>query len=86
MYQNAYRVITPPLTPFDFRGATQARAGGSPSGFSRASEGRSAGQRKEEGGEVEALRRRIEELEALVPKFSAKKVAGKRKPKSSRRS
>jgi polyhydroxyalkanoate synthesis repressor PhaR len=86
MYQNAYRVITPPLAPFDFARGPQTPLGAAPSGFPRAPEGRSAGQRKEEGGEVEGLRQRIEELESLVSRFSAKKAAGKRKPKSRRRS
>jgi polyhydroxyalkanoate synthesis repressor PhaR len=88
MYQNAYRVISPPLAPFDFMRTSQPPAGGTSPGISRAPEPRPAQQKKKEDEtvEVNGLRRRIEELESQVSRFGAKKAPRRRKAGSRRRS
>lgn len=78
LYQNAYRVMSPPMSPFDFmRGAAApATAEGNPPPPASAS-------RPE--GEVDGLKRRIEELESLVSKVvPAKKKSTKRAARKSR--
>ena len=77
LYQNAYRVMSPPMSPFDFmRGAAAPAAEGTPVPPANAS-------RPE--GEVDGLKRRIEELESLVSKVvPAKKKSVKRVARKSR--
>jgi polyhydroxyalkanoate synthesis repressor PhaR len=71
MYQNAYRVMAPPLSPFQFMPAgarsSTPEATPAPVGPTR-------------GAEVDELKERVEELESLISKMaSAKKT---RKPAS----
>ena len=67
MYQNAYRALTPALTPFEFmqagaRPAPRERPAGNP-------------------GQEEELRQRVAELEALVAEMASKKPSSKSKRK-----
>ena len=88
MYQNAYRAMAPPASPFEFiqppappRPAAPEGAGASPAeGFSTAP---SQQQKKEETG-VGELKQRIEELESLVSQLAAKKTRRKGKGKTSK--
>jgi polyhydroxyalkanoate synthesis repressor PhaR len=91
MYQNAYRVMAPPLSPFEFlqRPAAPPEAApepppGSPPPETR--ESRSPRQRKSKPAGVRELKRRVEELEALVSELGAGKGARKRKTASRRKS
>lgn len=85
MYQNAYRVMAPPLAPFDFMRAPQSATGGTPPGVPRTPGARPAQQKPEGSAEVEGLRRRIEELESLISRPRGKKTPRKRKAGSRRR-
>jgi len=79
MYQSAYRAMTPALNPFEFIPAPAApTAQPSPAD----SAGRTVRPKKEEAGEVDELKQRIEELESLVSGMGARKTEGKRKKKS----
>jgi polyhydroxyalkanoate synthesis repressor PhaR len=87
MYQNAYRAMATPMSPFEFiqtpaspRPATREVPWGSqpPEGSQRAS---TAEQKKHE---VDELKQRVEELESLVSKMGAGKTLRKRKGKSRR--
>jgi polyhydroxyalkanoate synthesis repressor PhaR len=75
MYQNAYRALAPPLSPFEF---VQPRAA-SPATHNSASTTQEAGHSREQ-----ELQQRVEELEALVQKL-ARGTKGK-KPRSKARS
>jgi polyhydroxyalkanoate synthesis repressor PhaR len=86
MYQNAYRVMAPPLAPFDFMRPPQPPAGGNSPGFSRAPATRPGDSKQEDATDVDGLRRRIEELESLVSRPIAKKTRRQRKRSSRRRS
>jgi len=73
MYQNAYRALAPPLSPFAFlrqRSATPE----APSGSGKA-----------ETGNTQELQERVEELEALVAKLAKARRRSKPKPKSRRK-
>jgi len=72
MYQNAYRAITPPVNPFDFAAAARP-AETAPDTKLRTPQAR--------GGEseVDELKRRVGELESLLPK------RGRRKSRASKR-
>ena len=79
LYQNAYRVMSPPMSPFDFmRGAAASpTAEGPPAPPSSVPP----------EGEVDGLKRRIEELESLVSKVvPAKKKSAKSAGRKARRS
>lgn len=82
MYQNAYRAMTPPLTPFDFMRGQQATPADTPLS---ATPPQSRG-KKDEVPEVAGLRQRVEELESLVSRYGAKKASRKRKAGSRRKS
>jgi polyhydroxyalkanoate synthesis repressor PhaR len=78
MYQNAYRAMAPPLSPFEFMRPPAAQgAAATPVGASVHGE-------EAKGTEVDELKRRVEELEALVSK--RRKKAKSRKRNSRRRS
>jgi polyhydroxyalkanoate synthesis repressor PhaR len=72
IYQNSYRVMAPPVNPFEF---IQRREGAA-SGHADAAGVRP--QAEAGGGEVDELKRRVKELEELVSSVVAKKP---RKPK-----
>jgi polyhydroxyalkanoate synthesis repressor PhaR len=78
MYQNAYRAMAPPLSPFEFMRPPAAR------GAAAAPVGPSVHGEEAKGTEVDELTRRVEELEALVSKRRRK--AKSRKRNSRRRS
>ncbi len=77
MYQNTYRVFTPGLSPFDFKGPLESDPPPEegPLKGNRASSGASPGSEPS----VEELRRRVEELERLIPKTTATRATPKRK-------
>lgn len=81
MYQNAYRAIAPPVSPFEFmqtppvpQAAPVQQYRGSEPG-----ETRSPGEKNSGGDDVGELKRRLAELETLVSK------RGRRKPKQAAR-
>jgi len=72
MYQNAYRAMAPPLNPFEFM-----RGPASPTETERDTPSSFAGPVASQGakpkaGEVDELRKRLEELEALVSRRPSK--------------
>jgi len=78
MYQNAYRAMTPPLSPFDFmRTAAPENPAAQPDPRSAASSA------KTEPTDVDELKQRVQELEGLV---SGLRPVKKSKKKSSKRS
>lgn len=92
MYQNAYRAMSPPLSPFEFipqPPAPRPATAEVPPGTRSTGNGRES-RAAERGGnrafEVEALRRRVEELESLVSDLGAKKASRKGKTRPHRRS
>ena len=83
MYQNAYRVMAPPLNPFEFMRspATPREAGReTPSSFAEPVIAREPRGVKPKAGEVDELRKRLEELEALVSRMPST-AAKRKKPK-----
>jgi polyhydroxyalkanoate synthesis repressor PhaR len=92
MYQDAYRAISPTLNLSDFippPSASRATSMQTPP-VARAEEATpelsTTHQAKEETAKVEALRRRLEELESLVSNLGAEKGSRKRKTNSRRHS
>jgi polyhydroxyalkanoate synthesis repressor PhaR len=82
IYQNAYRAIAPPLTPFDFiRGSAPSREEGFP-GFGPPSASGPARQPGKGPAEVDELRQRIEELESRVSRSGPRKTNSARKGRS----
>ena len=73
MYQNAYRVMAPPMSPFEFMQPAGER--------SSAGETGPPPPRKTRGSEVDELKQRVAELEWLI---SNKIPAGKRRKTISR--
>jgi polyhydroxyalkanoate synthesis repressor PhaR len=78
MYQNAYRALAPPLSPFEF---IQPRV--IPDATSRSVQNPRDPQ-KARTAHAQELQQRVEELEAMMTKMAAKKTAAKigSKPKS----
>ena len=75
LYQNSYRVMAPPLGPFEFM-----RSSGVPPPTSGAAPMPQPSSREEkENVEVSELRRRVKELEVLVSGLGTKKRAPQRK-------
>ena len=68
MYQNAYRAMAPPLSPFEFMGRSGAQSTTSTT---------AAPAREARTVEVDELKQRVEELEALVSKKGKKAPKGK---------
>jgi polyhydroxyalkanoate synthesis repressor PhaR len=92
MYQDAYRAISPTLSLSDFippPSASRATSMQTPP-VARAEEATpelsTTHRAKDETAKVEALRRRLEELETLVSKLGAEKGSRKRKTNSRRHS
>ncbi len=81
MYQNAYRALPPPINPFDFQhgGWSQLRAVNGSTGGPRPQPDQppTASETQAKAGEVAELKRRLEELESLLPK----RVPKKRRPR-----
>jgi polyhydroxyalkanoate synthesis repressor PhaR len=90
MYQNAYRAIAPPVSPFEFmQTATALQAAPvahhpTSDAAEKAREMRSTGEKGTEGDEVGELKRRLAELESLVSKRRTEKPR-KRKTTSRRK-
>ncbi len=79
MYQNAYRAMTPPLSPFEF---IQPRpAAGAPSGVPPV---QSPSHSPKAGMHEQELQQRVEELEAMMAKMAAGKTALGKKPSKSK--
>jgi polyhydroxyalkanoate synthesis repressor PhaR len=89
MYQTALQAMAPGLTPFDFMSRpTQTRATAEespPDSESGGTEASSHSSAVPEGGEVAELRRRLEELEALVSKSKSRSRPRKSPPPRRRR-
>jgi polyhydroxyalkanoate synthesis repressor PhaR len=77
IYQNTYRVMAPPLNPFEFIQPKDAAPGGvpEPAKASRADEDPAPQASDSGAGEGDELKRRVQELEALVASLAAKKKA-----------
>lgn len=73
IYQNTYRVMAPPLNPFEFIQHKE----GTPNPSQEAPA--PARSREPEAAGVDELKQRVAELEALVAKIAPKKAAGKKK-------
>jgi polyhydroxyalkanoate synthesis repressor PhaR len=87
VYQNAYRALPPPMNPFEFlqgRWGQPGSAGGVP-GTPQTQPARqpASSTARPKAKEVDALKRRVEELESLLTKGTTKKNA--RKGKSRRK-
>jgi len=89
-YQNTYRVIAPPLNPFEFMsGQTSERRGSSPSSRAAATDhaAENAGARPAaatDAEEVMEMKRRLAELEEVVSRIAPKQTSSKksvRKPR-----
>jgi polyhydroxyalkanoate synthesis repressor PhaR len=71
IYQNTYRVMSPPLNPFEF--IQKKEASHPEAGEAHASAGQTAAKtRKPDEAEVDELKRRVEELENLVSRLASK--------------
>jgi polyhydroxyalkanoate synthesis repressor PhaR len=75
LYQNAYRVMSPPVSPFEF----MQSGGASPAREAAAADGGA------DRPMVDELKRRIEELESLVSRVVPEKRAAARKRKGTTR-
>jgi polyhydroxyalkanoate synthesis repressor PhaR len=81
MYQNAYRAMAPPLSPFEFV-QTPPRAAAPQSQTAEGSAAAGTAHRKDaETIGVDELKQRIEELESLVSELGTKTAARKSKGK-----
>lgn len=79
MYQNAYRVMAPPVNPFEFMRGQNSQEAAPVSGDKPRS---TPGTRDEQ--EATELKRRVEELEAMVSKLTPNRTKVKRKARARR--
>ncbi|MEO8736924.1 MAG: polyhydroxyalkanoate synthesis regulator DNA-binding domain-containing protein [Edaphobacter sp.] len=81
IYQNTYRVMAPPLNPFEFLQRKEGTPGSVPVDQSDAppAEKRTPNAKGPKAGEVDELKQRVAELEALVSKIASQKPLKKRK-------
>lgn len=85
IYQNAYRAMPNPLSPFDFMQSIRTTAEGKPASAKRPpssgnnTESRQPDFKQREPDDVEGLKSRIVDLEKLVTKLVSPKMARKRK-------
>jgi polyhydroxyalkanoate synthesis repressor PhaR len=79
--QNAYRAMAPPFSPFEFIPRKDSPPSGSTAPQPDTNDGDGATQQAKnpESGEVDELKRRLEELESLVSGLAPKKSARKKK-------
>ncbi|MDP9052116.1 MAG: polyhydroxyalkanoate synthesis regulator DNA-binding domain-containing protein [Acidobacteriota bacterium] len=80
IYQNTYRAMAPPLNPFEFlqrRDGTTSVAESQPE--APPAEKRSSKVKTPAAGEVDELKQRVAELEALVSSIASKKAPKKKK-------
>ena len=81
MYQSTFRAMTPSMNPFEFM--TPASPANAESARGRNRETEFAGvPRKKDSSEVDELKQRVEELEALVSRVARKRTPRPRKPKA----
>lgn len=87
-YQNTYQVMTPPLNPFEFIQRRDAAPGGVKEPSTASQTGESAAPQAPDSGAGEGgeLKRRVQELEALVASLASKKTAGIKKTTGTKRS
>ena len=78
MYQNAFRAMTPPMTPFEFI-PRPASPGAAPVTSMSPNP-----QSPQPDDDVDELRRRVQELEGIVSRLADRKRAGKSAPKRRR--
>jgi polyhydroxyalkanoate synthesis repressor PhaR len=76
IYQNTYQVMTPPLNPFEFIQRRNAAPGGVQEPSTASQTGESPGPQASDSGagEGDELKRRVQELEALVASLASKKT------------
>lgn len=86
MYQNAFRAIAPPLSPFEFIAKAPASPAPATDFHPPAEAVSEPPSRKPDSAEVVEMKRRLGELESLVSKLGGRKPARKPKGKRSRRS
>jgi len=81
IYQNTYQVMTPPLNPFEFIQRRDAAPGGikEPSTASQTGESPAPPAPDSGAGDGDELKRRVQELEALVASLATKKTSGIKK-------
>jgi len=79
MYQNAYRVMAPPMSPFDFMGGATGPRGASPGAHPEADSAK-------DSVEVDELKRRVKELELLVSRMGVTRKVDRAKAGSRRKS
>ncbi|MFY9905312.1 MAG: polyhydroxyalkanoate synthesis regulator DNA-binding domain-containing protein [Terriglobales bacterium] len=84
MYQNAYRAIAPPVSPFEFMQSAARHAPPEPWGpqAGMSHDAGSAQQKNDDTEDVDELKRRVEKLTSMVDQLASKKTARKRKRKS----
>ncbi len=85
MYQNSYRVMTPPFNPFEFmqqsanRGRAAATAESEPVSPAGNAASRTNGRQKNDASEVDELKSRLAELEKLVTTLTPKRQPVRKK-------
>lgn len=80
IYQNTYRVMAPPLNPFEFLQRKDAAGAAGPEPGAAAPPPDTAPRAKTSGmGEVDELKQRVAELESLVSRLAPKKAAKRKK-------
>jgi hypothetical protein len=89
-YQDTYRVMAPPVNPFDFMsGQTSERTGGSASSRTAATDQATGDSRTQpvaatDAVEVMEMKRRLAELEEVVSRIAPKPAARKNKARKAR--
>jgi polyhydroxyalkanoate synthesis repressor PhaR len=84
MYQNAYRAITPPVSPFEFM-QSAARQAAQPERWAppeNSPDEPATRQKNDDTDDVDELKRRVEKLTSMVDELAANKKARKRKRKA----
>jgi len=82
MYQNAFRAMAPPMSPFEFI----PRPAEAPSGAEAPPASARSAPEPESAAEVDELKRRVRELEGVVSRLAGKKKAHKAAPKRRKKS
>ena len=87
IYQNTYQVMTPPLNPFEFVQRRDAAPGGveEPAAASQTGKSPAPPASASEPGEGDELKRRVQELEALVASLASKKTTRTKKTAKTKR-